>query len=163
MVSLIGFCLVNRWYRKGEPFSAIWVQSFRFIINKSHSSGSITGDGKPGCRAPILCITTFTALRSCNSLRFPLFLGMVNIDVFHGLVEGTTCPALNWSSTNPCIFSSLSEFSSYWSIQTGSSVFQLIFRIGYPSVTAPKKDASLTLPSFGSINHGLRGQTIQLG
>jgi hypothetical protein len=54
----------------------------------------MTGEGRPGCKAPMVCMALLMAQRSCINLCFPVaFFSTIKIGLFHGLLEGSTCPS----------------------------------------------------------------------
>jgi hypothetical protein len=54
----------------------------------------MAGEGRPGCKAPMVCMALLMAQRSCINLYFPLALfSITKIGLFHGLLEGSTHPA----------------------------------------------------------------------
>ena len=114
-------------------------QSFKSTIIICQPRGMAEGKGNPCWRGPIGCITSLTALRSCNSLHFPDFFLMINMGVFQGEVEGTMCPACSWSWTKAWAACNFSWVKGHCSTQTGSSDFQVIgIGAGLGTVTLTK-------------------------
>ena len=101
-------------------------QSFKSITNFAYSLGIATGEGIPGCRAPMGTMVLLTALRSCNNLHLPFRFLITKMGVFHGEVEGSMCPAANCSCTNSMAADNFSAGRDHWSSQTGVSSFQVI-------------------------------------
>ena len=75
-------------------------QSFKSMTNLTCSLGMATGEGSPGCRAPMGTMVILTALRSCSICHLPLRFWMTNIGVFQEDIQGSICPAANCSWTN---------------------------------------------------------------
>ena len=96
-------------------------QSFKWVTRSSQSLGKQTEFGTLGWRAPIGWSISLIFLRSCISLHCPDFLGTTKIGVFHGLLNGSICPASKCCFTNSCFFSNCSPFSGHWSTQIGIS------------------------------------------
>nr|KAF6422784.1 hypothetical protein HJG63_008590 [Rousettus aegyptiacus] len=101
-------------------------QSLRSMTSLRKSRGMATGEGIPGCKAPIGTMVLLTALRSCKRRHFPERFCMTNIGVFQGDVDGSMCPAASCSCTNSMAASSFLWGRGHWSIQTGLSFFQVI-------------------------------------
>lgn len=104
-------------------------QSFKSITNFAYSLGIATGEGIPGCRAPMGTMVLLTALRSCNSLYLPFCFLITKIGVFQGEVEDSMCPAANCSCTNSMAADNFFAGRNHWSSQTGVSSFHVILSV----------------------------------
>ena len=100
-------------------------QFFKSMTLRGQSFGIHAGFGTPGWRAPLGSKISLIFLRSCISLHFPVFLGTTKTGVFHGLLDGSGCPASNCCCTSSWGFSSLSFFSGHWLTHTGVSDSQV--------------------------------------
>jgi hypothetical protein len=50
----------------------------------------MAGEGRPGCKAPMVCMALLMAQRSYINLYFPLaFFSITKIGLFHGLLEAS--------------------------------------------------------------------------
>jgi hypothetical protein len=47
-------------------------QSFKSVIIISNPAGFMAGEGRPGCKALMVCMALIMAQRSCINLYFPL-------------------------------------------------------------------------------------------
>ena len=95
-------------------------QSFKSTMIMCQPNGSIAGDGIPGCMAPMGCISSLILRRLYKRRHLPLFFGMTNMGVFHGLTEGLMWPAASCSATSYLVICSRSSVMGHWSTHTGS-------------------------------------------
>ena len=88
-----------------------------------YPSETATGEGSPGCKAPMSSMVALIALKSCKSLHLPDFFLMTKIGVFQGLLEGsvqfssvaqscpTLCDPMNRSTPGLPVHHKLPEFT----------------------------------------------------
>ena len=81
-----------------------------------------TGEGSPGCKAPMSSIVALISLKSCESCHLPDFFLMTNIGVLQGLLEGSICCSITKSSAACNILT----VKGHCSTHTRSSDLQII-------------------------------------
>lgn len=82
---------LKEWKKKQFLISITILQNFL---------GTATGDGRPGCKAPIGIMVLLTSRKSSNSRQSPFFFLITKMEVFHDDMEGSRCPCSNCSCTN---------------------------------------------------------------
>ena len=85
-----------------------------------YPSETATGEGSPGCKAPMSSMVALIALKSCKSLHLPDFFLMTKIGVFQGLLESSIRPNSSYSVINVLAASNFSLGRGHCSTHTGS-------------------------------------------
>lgn len=79
----------------------------------------IVGEGSLGCRVHIVFTVAFMSLRSCSRWNlFFVFLWIMEIGEFQGLIEGSLYPCYNCSCTRSQVCCNISPWRCNWSIYT---------------------------------------------
>jgi hypothetical protein len=98
-------------------------QSFKSIIIITNPAGIMAVEGRPGYKAPTVCMALLMAQRSYVNLYFPLAsFCITKIGLFHVLLEGFSCPAFIccyakiWACCNFC------PEGGHWSTHIGSLI-----------------------------------------
>jgi hypothetical protein len=79
-----------------------------------------------GYKAPMACMALLIPQRSCINVYFPLaWFSITKLGLFHGLLEGSTCPAFSCCSTKIWAYSNFFPKSGHRSIHISSLINHL--------------------------------------
>lgn len=109
-----------------------------------------------GSKAPIVCMTLFKALQSCNSLHLLYFFFMTRIRVIQRLLDDPVSHIYIYIcfSTEAALAANSPPWSSHWFTQTSFSDNQMIQKANYPDSCL----VASTMATSKKISHGIAHQ-----